>query len=184
MYVREGCHIHFLKTNSKSFSRLYRGLVPARRQREAARAAAAVLGTPRRSHAAARPSALRLPAHPPGTAGGLLRGDVHPAAHTYLPSAKRKPFSRALKLSWNLVEFGAILFYPPKAEHEKKQIISLPASWDSAGLFRGNTVLPFAVLAEKRGRKAVLPVRLAQGVVAAHRVSRVGDVVGDLQPLW
>lgn len=87
-------------------------------------------------------------------------------------------------MSCNLVEFGAILFYPLKAEHEKKKIISLHASWDSAGLFKVNTVLPFAVLVEKCGRKAVLPVRLAQGMVAGHRVSRVGDVVSDLQPLW
>lgn len=87
-------------------------------------------------------------------------------------------------MSCNLVEFRAILFYPLKAEHEKKKIISLHASWDSAGLFKVITVLPFAVLAEKCGRKAVLPVRLAQGMVAGHRVSRVGDVVSDLQPLW
>lgn len=82
------------------------------------------------------------------------------------------------------MEFGAVLFYPLKAEHEKKEIISLLASWDSGGLFKVNTVLPFAVLVEKCGRKAVLLVGLAQGMVAGHRVPRVGDAVGDLQPLW
>lgn len=78
-----------------------------------------------------------------------------------------------------------MFFYPLKdGEHEKKTIISLDASWDSGGLFKANTVLPFAVPVEKRGRKSVLPVRLAQGMVAGHRVSRVGDVVSDPQPLW
>lgn len=51
-------------------------------------------------------------------------------------------------------------------------------------LFKVNTVLPFAVLAEERGRKALLPVGLAQGTVAAHRVPRVRDVVSHPQPLW
>lgn len=55
------------------------------------------------------------------------------------------------------------------------------SSWDSAGLFKVNTLLP---LVEKRGRKAVLPVRFAQGIVAGDRVSRIGDVVSDLQLLW
>lgn len=71
------------------------------------------------------------------------------------------------------MEFEAVLFYSLKAEHEKRKIIILLASWDCGGLFKVNTVLPFAVLAEKCGRKAVLPVRLAQGMVASHRVSRV-----------
>lgn len=111
----------FSKSKSKSLSTLDQSLVPARWEREAARAAAAVFGAPRWSHAAAGPSALQQLAHPSWAAGGLLSWDVYPAAHTYLLSAKRKHFSRALKLSWNLVEFKAIWFYPVKAEHEKEE---------------------------------------------------------------
>lgn len=151
-------------------------LVPARWGRAAARVAAAVLGSPGRSSAG--PSALRWPAHPSRTAGGLLRSDSNPAAHAYLLSAQRRRFSTALKPNANLVEFFTALFYHLKAE---QKIISLRSSWDSAGLFKVNTALPFV---ETRGGKSVLPVRFAQEVVACHRVSRVGDVVRDLQLLW
>lgn len=153
-------------------------LVPARRERAAARVTAAVLGTPGRP--SATPSAVRWPAHPSWTAGGLWRSDFNPAAHTYLLSAHRKHFSRALQPNSNLVEFWTILFHHLKAECKKKKI-SLLSSWDSAGLLKVNTLLP---LVEKRGRKAVLPVRSAQGIVAGDRVSRIGDVVSDLQLLW
>lgn len=154
-------------------------LVPARWERAAARVAAAVLGTPGRSSAG--PSALRWPAHPSRTAGGLLRSDFNPAAHAYLLSAQRKHFSRALKPNANLVEFLTPLFYHLKAERKEQKIIGLHSSRDSAGLFKVNTALPFV---ENCGRKSVLPVRFAQEVVAGHRVSRIGDVVSDLQLLW
>lgn len=159
-------------------------LVPARWQWETARVAAAVLGTPRRSHAAAGPSALRRPACPPWTTGGLWRPDFYPAAHTYLLSTQRKHIRGALQPSRNLVKLRTIWFYPLKAEREEKKVISLHPSWDYGGLFKVKRVLPFVVPAEKCGREAVLPVRLAQGIVAGHRVSRIGGVVGDPQPLW
>lgn len=154
-------------------------LVPARWERAAARVAAAVLGTPGRSSAG--PSALRWPAHPPRTAGGLLRSDFNPAAHAYLLSAQRRRFSRALKPNANLVESFTELFYHLKAERKEQKIISLHSSWDSAGWFKVNTALPFV---ENCGGKSLLPVRFAQEVVAGARVSRVGDVVSDLQLLW
>lgn len=110
-----------------------------------------------------------------------MRSDFNLAVHAYLLSAQRKHFSRALKPNANLVEFFAGLFYHLKAERKEQKIISLHSSWDSAGFFKVKTALPFV---ENCGGKSVLPVRFAQEVVAGHRVSRIGDVVSDLQLLW
>lgn len=117
----------------------YGSLVPARRQREAARAAAAIFGTGRRPDAAAGPPALRGPAHPAWTAGGLVMWNLHPAARTHLWPAKRNRVSR----SCILVELGAVLFDPLKAEHEKKKIICSRASWDSRQIIQSKHSLTF-----------------------------------------